>query len=99
MAMYMAVHMVICTYAHMHSHAEVSFEAVAAARVHLGETAPENELFSIMVEHGRAQRTVRNSQTSPQTRLGKPAKPARNAHVGTVSYRRKQQRKLQPPLR
>ena len=34
------------------------FQTMAAALAHAGETAPETELFSIMVEHGRAQRTA-----------------------------------------
>ena len=34
------------------------FQTMAAALAHAGETAPESELFSIMVEHGRAQRTA-----------------------------------------
>ncbi|RSZ63466.1 GcrE [Corynebacterium hylobatis] len=34
------------------------FQAMAAALVHAGETAPEHDLFRIMVAHGKAQRAA-----------------------------------------
>jgi Replicative DNA helicase len=43
------------------------YQVMATALAHAGETAPEDQLFEIMVNHGRAQRTAWNRRHALKT--------------------------------